>query len=115
MGAIGALALRRLAARVRAGTVLLLSTGESREDVLRALEGVLDSITVAPNAGDSSIDIAMRFWHAPMQLDRWRVRSSVAIAAKAALDEAGVEIPFPQRTLHLETASAPVRVSRSDA
>jgi small-conductance mechanosensitive channel len=29
----------------------------------------------------------------------WRARSAVAMAAKAALDDVGIEIPFPQRTL----------------
>jgi small-conductance mechanosensitive channel len=49
--------------------------------------------------GESSIDFAVRFWHAPDIATLWRVRSGVAMAVKTALDGAGIEIPFPQRTL----------------
>lgn len=49
--------------------------------------------------GESSIDFAVRYWHAPDVATMWRVRSGVAIAVKSALDGAGIEIPFPQRTL----------------
>lgn len=48
---------------------------------------------------DSSIDLAVRYWHAADIASRWRVRSAVAMAIKAALDDAGMTIPFPQRTL----------------
>ena len=49
--------------------------------------------------GDSSINVAVRYWHAADIASRWRVRSAVAISVKRALDEAGMTIPFPQRTL----------------
>ncbi len=49
--------------------------------------------------GDSSINIALRYWHRADIASVWRVRSVLAIAAKRALDEAGMTIPFPQRTL----------------
>jgi hypothetical protein len=49
--------------------------------------------------GDSSINIALRYWHPADIASVWRVRSAVAIAVKRALDEAGMTIPFPQRTL----------------
>lgn len=49
--------------------------------------------------GESSLDFAIRFWHSPEMATRWRVRSAVGIAAKEALDAAGITIPFPQRTL----------------
>lgn len=32
-----------------------------------------------------------------------RVHSDIAVAANAALEQAGIAIPFPQRTIHLET------------
>ena len=51
--------------------------------------------------GESSIDIAVRYWHAADIASRWRVRSAVAIALKAGLDRAGMTIPFPQRMLWL--------------
>ncbi|MDP9005286.1 MAG: mechanosensitive ion channel family protein [Actinomycetota bacterium] len=49
--------------------------------------------------GESSIDFAVRFWHAPDIATLWRVRSGVAMALKSGLDGAGIEIPFPQRTI----------------
>lgn len=71
-------------------------------DAAASVEGVLQS--PPPEAyveefGDSSIDFALRFWHAPDIATLWRVRSAVAMAVKAAFDRNGIEIPFPQRVL----------------
>lgn len=55
--------------------------------------------------GESSIDFALRYWHAPDIATLWRVRSGVAITVKSALDGAGIEIPFPQRTIGFLTPS----------
>lgn len=49
--------------------------------------------------GESSIDFAVRFWHRPDIATLWRVRSAVAKAVKRGFDDAGITIPFPQRTL----------------
>lgn len=51
--------------------------------------------------GDSTINIAARFWHEAPIATMWRVRSDVSIALKGALDAKGIEIAFPQRVLHL--------------
>ena len=48
---------------------------------------------------ESSINIAVRYWHPADIASRWRVRNAVAVAVKRALDEAGMTIAFPQRTL----------------
>ena len=50
--------------------------------------------------GDSTINVALRFWHASPNADMWRVRSKVAVAAKAALDAEGITIAFPQQVVH---------------
>jgi small-conductance mechanosensitive channel len=73
-------------------------------DTLRATEGVLDE--PAPQAfahefGDSSINFALRFWHAAPISAEWDVRNRVVQRVHAALNEAGVEIPFPQRVVEL--------------
>jgi small conductance mechanosensitive channel len=47
--------------------------------------------------GESTVDFVVHFWHAPQQAVVWRVRSAVAMAVKRALDDAGIEMPFPQR------------------
>jgi small conductance mechanosensitive channel len=49
--------------------------------------------------GESSINFAVRYWHPADIASRWRVRSAVAMSIKRALDDAGITIPFPQRTL----------------
>lgn len=56
--------------------------------------------------GDSGIDLAARFWHAPDVATLWRVRSEVAVAAKKALDAAGITIPFPQRVVRFAADEA---------
>ncbi|NNL66794.1 MAG: mechanosensitive ion channel [Myxococcales bacterium] len=52
--------------------------------------------------GDSSLDFVLRIWTA--EAERWAaVRSELALAVHEALGEAGFEIPFPQRDLHVRT------------
>ena len=64
--------------------------------------------------GDSSINIALRYWHPADIASVWRVRSAVAIAAKRALDEAGMTIPFPQRTLWFGPGRTTLDVQQQD-
>ena len=49
--------------------------------------------------GSSSIDIEVTWWTQPKPEDIRRSRGEVVTAIKAALDNAGIEIPFPYRTL----------------
>jgi small-conductance mechanosensitive channel len=51
--------------------------------------------------GESTVDVDLLFWHAPDQATTRRVGSAVAVAAKRALDHAGIDMPFPQRMLYL--------------
>ncbi len=60
--------------------------------------------------GDSSINLAVRYWHDADIATRWRVRSAVAVSVKKSLDDAGVSIPFPQRTLWFGPGSTTLRV-----
>lgn len=68
----------------------------------RATEGVADArppeVWVEEFA-ESSINLAVRYWHTADIASRWRVRNAVAISIDAALADAGMTIPFPQRTL----------------
>jgi len=54
--------------------------------------------------GDSSMDIEVTWWTDPTPLGVRRSRHEVVIAVKAALDSAGIEIPFPYRTLTFKEA-----------
>jgi small conductance mechanosensitive channel len=72
------------------------------EAAVRQADGVLDDPPVEVRVeqfGESSIDFALRYWHAPDNASLWRVRSDVARSVKRRLDEAGITIPFPQRTV----------------
>lgn len=52
--------------------------------------------------GDSSLDFRLRAWTA--RFDTWvQIRSDLCVAVNRALAEAGIEIPFPQRDLHLRS------------
>ena len=82
--------------------------------LLEAVQSV-DDVLVAPREpeawveqfGESSIDFAVRFWHAPDIATEWRVRSAVAMAINDGLEQAGIEIPFPQRTLWFPSSGGP--------
>lgn len=52
--------------------------------------------------GDSSLDFVLRAWVADN--DQFvRIRSRVALAVNRGLEERGIEIPFPQRDLHVRS------------
>jgi potassium-dependent mechanosensitive channel len=52
--------------------------------------------------GDSSLNFELRAW--TDRADQWfAVRSELAVAIHAALRDANIEIPFPQRDLHLRS------------
>jgi len=77
----------------------------AQQVVLAAIDG-LEGVRPEPEPeahihefDDSTINLALWFWHDPEILESWRVHSRVAVAVKSALDEAGITIAFPQRTL----------------
>jgi potassium-dependent mechanosensitive channel len=52
--------------------------------------------------GDSALNFELRFWSESQ--DAWfQLKSDVTVAIARALAEAGIEIPFPQRDLHLRS------------
>jgi len=52
--------------------------------------------------GESSLDFELQFW--VMQDSNWvKVRSDIAMVVMKSLEDAGIEIPFPQRDLHLRS------------
>ena len=54
--------------------------------------------------GDSSVDFLLTFWIDDVHNGRWRAQSDVMFAVWNNLKEAGIEIPFPQRDLHIKDA-----------
>ncbi|WP_306115554.1 MULTISPECIES: mechanosensitive ion channel family protein [unclassified Roseovarius] len=79
---------------------------EARSVILNAVEAV-DSVrndvkdveVFAQSFGASSIDFEVTWWTGSRPIDIRRSRDQVVAKVKAALDEAGIEIPFPYRTL----------------
>ncbi|QDV38645.1 mechanosensitive ion channel family protein [Tautonia plasticadhaerens] len=86
----------------------------SREVIRSAVEGLptvstrKDVEIFAQGFGASSIDFEVTWWTGSRPLDIRRSRDEVVAAVKRALDDAGIEIPFPYRTL---TFKDPVGVS----
>jgi len=55
------------------------------------------------NLGDSSVDFAVRPW--VNSADYWGVRAEILETAKAELEAAGCNIPYPQTDVHLHQVS----------
>lgn len=71
-------------------------------ETVTAVDGVLGEPppdVLVHEFADSTIDVAVRFWHSPQLRAGWVVRDAVAVALKAALDGAGMNMAFPQRVL----------------
>lgn len=57
--------------------------------------------------GDSALDFLLRAW--TNRFERWvRIRSELTIGVNAALRDAGISIPFPQRDLHIQSVDLAV-------
>ena len=83
----------------------------------RANPGVLPDpapVVLFLGFGDSALNFQVRAWTA--RFEEWvRTRSELGLAVHAALKEAGIEIPFPQRDVHIVHDPAPPPGSKADA
>lgn len=94
------------------------SADDAREIILKAVrtvdsvrDDVRDVQVFAQNFGASSIDFEIAWWTGSRPVDIRASRDEVIRAVKRALDEAGVEIPFPYRTLTFKQDSpAPIQM-----
>lgn len=93
---------------------------EARE-VLRAavseVEGVLSTpppLVLLTELGDSSVNFEVLYWTRPEQMQVITVRDRVLAAAKRAIEDAGMTIPWPIRTLVVDGDSAAVRHRTAD-
>lgn len=87
-------------------------------DAVTGVEGVEDYPEVeafVEEFGESSINFAVRFWHGATIIEMWRARDDAAQAIKRGLDEAGITIPFPQRTLWFGPGNTQLDVRTQEA
>lgn len=105
------LELRRVT--VMCGVAYGENVDKSREVIKEAVEKI-DSVNkekgvqvFAQAFGASSIDFEVTWWTGSKPLEIRQSRDQVVAAVKHALDSAGIEIPFPYRTL---TFKEPLRV-----
>ena len=75
-------------------------------DAARATPRVLahpEPVCLVTGFGDSSVDLELRFWINDPQAGTANVRSAVLLGVWDRFHEHGIEIPFPQRDLHIRT------------
>lgn len=81
----------------------------SAVDACETVDGSYEPVQVfARELGSSSVDFEVAWWTGSRPIDIRRSRDQVIAAIKRGLDEAGIEIPFPYRTL---TFAAPLSLS----
>jgi small-conductance mechanosensitive channel len=84
----------------------LLEAGRQHPQVLR----IPPPRVLFVGFGDSSLDFELLVWCAdPSQ--QYLLKSDLYFAVEAQLNAAGVEIPFPQRDLHVRSGALPISLS----
>jgi small-conductance mechanosensitive channel len=111
----------RLRLEVEVGVDYDTDVDEAVETAAAAIED-LDTILTVPTPqvvvkrfGDSAVVLGVRFWiDNPSARRKWRARTAVVTAVKAAFDDAGIAIPFPQRTLGPRDGEAETAVQAAE-
>lgn len=89
---------------------------QSRDVITKAVESVATVIDDQPvqvfatEFGGSSVDFEVTWWTGSRPVDVRRSKDEVIASIKAALDDAGIEIPFPYRTM---TFKEPLPLTRN--
>lgn len=95
--------LRRVDIAVGIGYGASIETGISAaKDVLTSDSRTLsepEPLVAVTDLGDSAVNLTLRVWC--KRDDYWGVKFDLTRAVKERLDAEGVDIPFPQRTVHL--------------
>jgi small-conductance mechanosensitive channel len=65
--------------------------------------------------GESSLDFELGVWTIDMAHNPMRFRSELYYAIEQALRDNNIEIPFPQRDLHIRSGELPVRIRSADS
>ncbi len=69
--------------------------------------------TLLRGFGDNSVDLEIRFWIDDPQNGRGNIISEILLNVWDAFKEHDIEIPFPQRDLHLRSGDAPIKIEMS--
>jgi len=98
----------------RMDIVMGIGYASSIDEAMAALREVFESdprVAAEPapamyvtSLGDSSVDITVRLWCAAG--DFWALKTDLNKRFKEAFDARGIEIPFPQRTVHVINQAA---------
>jgi len=90
--------------------------------ILEAAENYHGTITQPPpqcflqGFSDSSVNFVLHFWIGDVTKGRFLPRSEVMFSIWDKLKENGIEIPFPQRDLHIKTSVAePTHIQKLDS
>ena len=91
-----------------------ISYGDNIDDAFKALNDTISAdsrvhkdpapMVAVTDLGDSSVNLTARVWtNSP---DFWAVKFDLTKAVKEKLDTSGIEIPFPQRVVHMQKDAA---------
>jgi small-conductance mechanosensitive channel len=87
----------------RAAREVIMPILLSHSEVLKG--GAMEPRVVMKSLGDSSVDLEVKIWITPDNLDvQPRIMADVLEQIKEALDAAGIEIPFPHLQLFIDDA-----------
>jgi small-conductance mechanosensitive channel len=89
---------------------LLLEVARENSEVLQAPEAPIVRFMAF---GASSLDFELRVWSSSAIHRRARLISNLNFAIFEKFRQHGIEIPFPQRDLHVRSGSLDVRIDRS--
>jgi len=98
----------------RVDLVVGISYGDNIDDAFKAVQDAIagDSrvhkdpapMVAVTDLGDSSVNLTVRVW--TNGSDYWAVKFDLTKAIKEKLDASGIEIPFPQRVVHMQKEAA---------
>ncbi|WP_230661298.1 mechanosensitive ion channel family protein [Psychrobacter sp. I-STPA10] len=80
---------------IKTAKEIMLKIAQENELIFKDPEPIIR----VTNLGDSSVDLTMNVW--TTNNDWWSVNCDLLEKIKYALDEQGIEIPFPQRSVHV--------------
>jgi len=89
---------------------ILLEVARAHPDVL----GNPDPDVIFIGFGDSSLDFELRIWTIKQVQTPKTITSDLYFATFEAFRQHGIEIPFPQRDLHVRSISSPIPISGAE-